>query len=318
MTDWHMRPVPLKFGVGDRALFEHLLPLQVHAVQLGEVSDPVVSPQPPADPLLSGSQGFYLRALPIAASLPRLTRCGEWIRYVPMEYGHCYIDLAGGLEAYRAKFSSKTRSTINRKVRKFQEQSGGQIRWQVYDRPEDMAQYHALARQVSSRTYQERLLDAGIPDGPAFLEEVVQQARDGRVRGYIMFDADKPVAYLHCPVKGDAYIYAYLGYDPDYMKLSVGTVLQWLALEDIFGRPAARYFDFTEGQSDHKRLFATHDSLCANVMFVRASLRNRLWLHAHAKAEDASAALGRLAEYWGIKSRLRKLLRFGLARPDPA
>ena len=39
--------------------------------------------------------------------------------------------------------------------------------------------------------------------------------------------------------------YAYLGYDPDYLHLSVGTVLQWLALDSLFAERRFRFFDFT-------------------------------------------------------------------------
>jgi hypothetical protein len=96
------------------------------------------------------------------------------------------------------------------------------------------------------------------------------------------------------------------------MNLSVGTVLQWLALEDIFARPTVRYFDFTEGTSEHKRLFSTHELRCANVMFVRPTRSNRSWLHLHAASQDGSAWLGRKAQEWGIKAKLTKLLRFGI------
>ncbi|QJQ07721.1 GNAT family N-acetyltransferase [Undibacterium piscinae] len=49
---------------------------------------------------------------------------------------------------------------------------------------------------------------------------------------------------MYCPIVDDALIYAYLGYDPDYLKLSVGTVLQWLALQDMFAETRFKIFDF--------------------------------------------------------------------------
>lgn len=311
MRDWHFRNVPLKFGVGDWTLALRTLPLQVCSMRLGELDQPVDSPAPPADPLLPDSRGYYLRALPVAQPLPRLCVVDGWLRYVTLQYTHCFIDLQLGLDAYRAKFSGKTRSTIARKIRKYQEHSGGQTRWQIYDQPQHMAEYHRLAREVSVRTYQERLLDAGLPADPEFVEQVTAAASKGQVRGYILFDAERPVAYLHCPIENGAYIYAYLGYDPDYMRLSVGTVLQWLALEDMFARRDARYFDFTEGQSDHKRLFASHEQLCANVMFLRPTLGNRLLVKLHIACENAASSVGRWAERMGIKARIKAVMRFG-------
>lgn len=310
-SDWQVRRVPLKFGIGDRILFAHHLRLQVSAVALGEGGDPVADPAAPQDELAANCVGFYLRALPVSAEVPRLSRASGWLRYVTGEYGRCYIDLSSGLEAYRGKFSSKTRSTINRKVRKFQEHCGGRLDWQVFRTVEEMAEFHRLARVVSSLTYQERLLEAGLPEAPEFIDEMNQLASQGMARGYILWHDRRPVAYLYCPVKGNAFLYAYLGYDPEYMKLSVGTVLQWLAFEDLFECPPVRYFDFDEGQSDHKRLFATHEQKCVNVMFVRDRWAHACWIRLHMRAQDGSAALGRLATSWGLKARLRRVLRFG-------
>ena len=314
MIDWQLREVPLKFGIGDRVIMAHSLPLQVFSVKLSDAEGPADTGQPPRDPLLPGSQGYYCRAQPVTDPLPRRSRIDDWIRYVTSQYVHYYIDMSCGLEAYRAKFSSKTRSTIGRKVRKFQDHCQGKLDWRVYDRVDQMHEYYRLARQVSTRTYQEKLLDAGMPAEPGYLAKLIEDASHQRVRGYLLFDGERPVAYLHCPIRDDSYVYAYLGYDPDYMRLSAGTVLQWLAFEDLFGRPAARFFDFTEGQSEHKRLFATHERRCANVMFVRATLQNRLWLGLHGMAQDASSGLGRVAARWGLKARVRRMLRFGLVR----
>ena len=74
-------------------------------------------------------------------------------------------------------------------------------------------------------------------------------------------------------------IYAFLGYDPNYMNFSVGTILQWLALEHLFEENSFRFFDFTEGQSAHKKLFATHNVQCANVFFLRDNMRNMFLSH---------------------------------------
>ena len=254
-----------------------------------------------------------IRALPVGAELPTLAVVDGFIRYVTLQYKHCYIDLSIGMEAYRNKFSAKTRSTITRKVRKFQEHCGGQLKWRGYRTPEAMREFHRLAREVSLKTYQERLLDAGIPEDPSFIEEMVSLAERDEVRAYILYDGERPVSYLYCPAQDEALIYAFLGYDPDYLKLSVGTVLQWLALEELFAERRFAFFDFTEGQSDHKRLFATNERQCANVYFLERSLPRMLLLRMHALSDHLASWLGRLAERWGVRARLRRILRFGMA-----
>lgn len=310
---WQLRTIPLKFRIGDWTVLSVPLRLYARSLRLADRAVAEANPRPPPDSPPSDASGYMVRALPVVSELPTLTVGEGFIRYVTLQYGHCFIDLSIGMEAYRQKFSAKTRSTIARKIRKFQEHCAGELKWSSYKTPEAMTEFHRLARQVSVRTYQERLLDAGIPDDPAFIDEMTRLAQRDEVRAYILFHGDAPVSYLYCPVQDGTLIYAYLGYDPEYMKLSVGTVLQWLALEQLFDEARFDFFDFTEGQSEHKRLFATHEVPCANIIFLQHSTWRAALVRAHAASDRLSAAAGRLAERWGVKSRLRRLLRFGLA-----
>lgn len=310
MSRWQFRTVPFKFQLSDLTLFSIGLPLQVRAERLSDRTAPVVAVTPPVDELQPGSQGFVVRGLPVAQSLPALDQRDGWLFYVPQEYRHCFIDLTIGYDSYLAKFSSKTRSTITRKVRKWAEHSGGTIDWRTYSKPEDIDAFFDLAVPLSKRTYQDRLLDAGLPDTPAFRDEGRKLAAQDQVRGYILFHKGQPVSYIYCPVEEGVLSYAYVGYHPDYMKLSVGTVLQWLAVEQLYGEDKFRIFDFTEGESDHKRLFATDERLCANVFMVRKSLRNQLLVRAHRTMDRFSGWLGDVVERAGLKARIKRLLRF--------
>lgn len=309
MSDWQLRDVPLKFQIGDWTAFTVALRLHARSVRLSDRLPADPDPQPPAEPALGDADGYLVRALPIAVELEQMASQGGFTRYVTLQYDHCYVDLSIGFDAYREKFSAKTRATINKKIRKYQEHCAGTLRWSTYKSPQEMGEFHQLARQVSARTYQERLLDAGIPADPAFLAEMTRLAGQDAVRGYLLFDGERPVSYLYCPVHERALIYAYLGYDPEYIKHSVGTVLQWLALEQLFAERRFDFFDFTEGQSDHKRLFATHQMRCANVMFVKNSMARRMLLRSHASFDRLSSAAGAIAQRLGVKSRLRRALR---------
>lgn len=310
MTRWQLRPVPFRFQLGDVTLWTHSLTLQVRAERLVDDTPAVDRPVAEAGALAPGSAGFLVRGMPIGSELAPVSVSGDCLCYVPQAYQHCYIDLRGSFEVYQKKFSSKTRSTINRKLKKFAEHSGGQLVWRTYRADDEMPAFFALAAPLSKMTYQERLLDAGLPDTPAFLARAQALAAADRVRAYILFDGDKPVSYLYCPVEEGVLSYAYVGYHPDYMQLSVGTVLQWLAVEQLFGEGKFRYFDFTEGQSDHKRLFATHQRLCGNVFLLRRTAAHRLLVRCHYAMNRFSAWLGALAERAGLKARLKRYLRF--------
>lgn len=310
MNRWQLRSVPFRFQLGDWTLFSVGLWLQVRPDSLSDQTPPLEAPTPPTEAPVVGSQGFLIRGLPISAAFPPVSRVGDYICYVPQQYQHCYIDLGLSFDNYQKKFSSKTRSTINRKIKKYAEHCGGSIPWKTYSQPGEMQEFFRLARSISKLTYQERLLDAGIPGSEDYIREAEMLAADQRIRAYILFDGERPVSYLYCPVQDGILNYAYLGYDPDYMQRSVGTVLQWLAVEQLFDEACFKYFDFTEGQSDHKRLFATHQRLCANIFMVRKSLRNTVIIYSHLLMNRFSMWLGQVLDRAGVKARIRRYLRF--------
>ncbi len=310
MRVWEYRLVPFKFQLSDWTVFSLMRPMQVRAVKLNDRTPPVERLAPPTDPLIADSQGFFIHALRIATNQPTVCTSGDYLCYTPLQYYHYFIDLGLSFEDYQKTFTSKTRSTINRKIRKYAEHCDGSIPWKIYKTPAEMRVFWKIAQEVSIKTYQENLLDAGIPHSEEFANEMEELAKKDHVRAYILFDGSRPVAYLYCPVYDDVLIYAYLGYDPAYMKMSVGTVLQWLAVEQIFAESCFKFFDFTEGQSDHKRLFSTNEALCANVIFLKKSLENRTLIYGHLLMGTISKVLGDLFARLGIKTRIKKFIRF--------
>ena len=308
---WQYYRAPFKFMLSDKTLFAPSVWLQVREIGLAEDAPPAPVPMPPDDPLLPNSEGFLIRSMRITGEQPRTRNAGRFLCYVAAQYPRYFVDLTQTFEDYQAKFSSKTRSTIRRKVKRFAEHCGGQIDMRVYRSPEEIEEFFKVARLVSASTYQERLLDAGLPDTEEFRERLTRMAGDGQVRGYILFCHGQPVSYLHCPVKDGVLVYQHLGYDARYSQWSVGTILQWSAFESIFAEQRFRLFDFTEGQSEHKRLFATGSVPCANVYFLRNTVMNRLMVHGQLAFSSLSVASGRLLERFGAKSRVKKLLRFG-------
>jgi len=302
--------VTLSFQLSDWTLAQMRLPVDTVRIGVFSPTLPQSDPAPPCSDTSPGSWGFMLRDMPIAHPLPRVQRKDGFLRCATNQYRHCYIDMRDGFDAYRQKFSSKTRSTIVRKVKRYTEHCGGTLHWACYSTAAEVEQFFPIALALSAKTYQERLLDAGLPADPSFKARVLEAAARGDVRAFLLFHCDQPVSYLFCPVEDEVVVYAYLGYDPAYKSFSVGTVLQWLALERLFGEDRFRYFDFTEGESDHKRLFATHEQLCANVLYLRDTLRARAVVYGHSLFTMTGESAGRLLDQWGLRAAVRRWLRF--------
>ncbi|HUL67451.1 MAG TPA: GNAT family N-acetyltransferase [Burkholderiaceae bacterium] len=312
MNGPQQRAIPIRFQLGDWTLFTVPLRLEEQAVQ--PIRDPRLNgvPECPGGPLPDGVEGYLFRSVPIESELPRITTMGDFLRYVPLQYRHGYIDLRTSFDTYQKRFSAKSRSTIARKLRRYADHCGGTILWRTFKTPGEMAEFVRLARRVSMRTYQEKLLSVGIPGSTEFLARAEALAANEQVRAYILFDGDRPVSYMYCPVEDSVVIYGYLGFDPDYFHWSVGTVLLRLAIEQLFEEHRFSHFDFTEGQSEQKRRFATHERRCANVFLVRRSARNTTLILGHAMMEKCSRWLGSTLDRIGAKRSVQRFLRAGI------
>jgi len=229
---WEETTYRLAYRLGELTLFSRTfsaLSLRDHFLTLAP--DPEVPP-PPLMRLDDGIQAIVTRSHPVSGPLPTLSRTKGAIRYVPSQYLRRYAELAGTFQDYLAKFSAKTRNTLRRKVKAFRSHGAGS-EMREYKRPDEMPEFYRLARTVSSRTYQERLLDAGLPADEEFQAALIADARQDAVRGYLLFLRNEPIAYLYCPVEDGVLVYSHLGYDPQHAGLSPGTVLQFLAQEAL-------------------------------------------------------------------------------------
>jgi CelD/BcsL family acetyltransferase involved in cellulose biosynthesis len=254
--------------------------------------------------------GVLERSRPIPAPLPRIIRRGDWIRYVPFQFERYYTDLTGSFEAYLGRFSSKTRSTLRRKARRLEE-AVGHLELRSFRTPEEMRAFHEAARVVSAQTYQERLIGSGLPSSPQFLEQMLRLAALDRARAYLLYAGDQAISYLYCPVEEEVLLYDHVGYDQRFGDHSPGTVLQMLVFERLFAEGRFLAFDFTEGESEHKRLFATGSILCADVHWLPRSAGGWLLVASHAASIVLSAAVVQTLNRLGLKSRVKRILRRG-------
>ena len=250
-----------------------------------------------------------MRSYALQQQLPRLQFFERAIRYVPSQYRRHYIKLHGSFEDYLKKFSAKSRSTLMRKVGKFSKAAANQMEVKEYKTPGEILQFYDAARAISVKTYQERLLDAGLPEGETFKNQLVRLAEQNSIRAYILFSGATPTAYMCCPASNNTLLYQYVGYDPQFQALSPGSVLQYLTLQKLFAEQQFELFDFTEGEGQHKAFFATDHALCADVYFFKRSLRNSFLVMLHAASDSFSSSIARVLDRLGLKARIKKLMR---------
>jgi CelD/BcsL family acetyltransferase involved in cellulose biosynthesis len=263
----------LPLRIGARTLWT----LRRRLVRRGLTLEEALAERLPALPPLGADEDGYLVSSLPAALAPRLAAQNKGLKpFVRQRYARSFTRLDLGFDRYLAGFSSKSRSTLKRKARKLADRSGGTLDLRCYRNAEEFERFYADARALSVRTYQEQLLDAGLPDGPEAYQEMLTLARRDQLRAWLLFVDGRPVSYLCAPAEGDTLIYAYLGYDPQFAEYSPGTVLQLEAMRQLMEQKRFRLFDFTEGQGQHKRLFATDGVACIDLLLMRPTVANLL------------------------------------------
>lgn len=283
------RVLPLRFQVGARTLAA--IPRRLERVALS-LDDVLADAIPALPPLAPDADGYLVTSLP-ARHETALRRAGM-IGAVRQRYSRHHVDLAGGETAWAAGLSAQTRSGLRRKAKKLAAVTGGALDIRAYRSAADLAAFLPPARRVSATTYQERLLGSGLPGDAAFVARMQVLAREDAVRAWLLFVGDAPVAYLYCAADGATLRYDHVGHDPAWAHLSPGIALMAHALRGLFGDRFAR-FDFTEGEGQHKRIFASGGTACVDLLLLRPTLANRVALAALSAFDRTTAAAKRAA-----------------------
>lgn len=300
------RPTPLNFRIGARTLMAVQrdmvrVPLSLDEAREGRL--PVLPPLP------RDAHGYVVTSLPEDRLEAMVYASGKMIGFVRQKYTRYYADLTGGFDAYMAGLSGNARQGAKRKAKKIAQVSGGDLDIRSYRTPAELEAFHDIARRIALRTYQEKLMGEGLPASPEFIQGMLTAAAADDVRAWLLFIAGEPAAYLYCPAHGETLVYEYVGHDPAFNDLSPGAVLQIEAFRDLFDEGKFARFDFTEGDGQHKRQYATGGVPCVDLLLLRPSLTNRVTTAALGGFNKTVAGGKALVDAVGLEKLSKKLRR---------
>jgi CelD/BcsL family acetyltransferase involved in cellulose biosynthesis len=261
-----------------------------------------------------GFDTLYIEEIPIDSFFWKYLQTSRLIRdsllvYQP-EAGspHPVLRIDGTFTQYMGKFSSKHRNTLQRKVKKLREISGGDMRLTRYDSPGEVAAFLDVAVEISRKTYQWQLHQRGLSAVDLLRRRLEFAAENGWLRCYLLFSGERPITFIVGYQYEGTYLLDEIGHDPEWSKYSAGAVIQLLCVEDLFNHNRARIFDLQDYARYKEEL--SNDSYLQGRVFLFRRTAYALFLRAGhrmftALTLSASAALGRL----GLKSKVRKMIR---------
>jgi hypothetical protein len=302
----------LRFVFGGRTLRTARLPgriLRTHATRLA----PQAAETPPdASWFDGGLRAVQIPACPVASRLPARAKVGGLLRYVPMQGVLRFVRLGPSLDDYYSRLTPKGRHELKRKTKRFREEAGPDAGISVHRTPDEATAFHRAARELSARTYQERRLDAGLPAGDAYLEELRTAAAADRFRGFLLARGGRTLAYGACRAfEDDVLWYEHTGYDVEARALNPGIALLHGMIDALVAEGRFKILDYGFGEAQYKRETATDHLDVARLWWLRPTLGNRALVLAHAALDGASDAATRTVARLGLKERLVRRMKRG-------
>ncbi|MDB5674500.1 MAG: family N-acetyltransferase [Sphingomonas bacterium] len=250
---------------------------------------------PALPPLPRDAQGYLVTSLPEDRSA---ALAGAMIPYVRQRYVRHWVDLTAGFAPYWQAIPADTRTSVTRQTAKIACVSGGALDVRRCHNPDDLTRFHDVARRISLRTYQERM-GRGMPDDATFLRGMYADAAAGVARGWLLYIAGEPAAYLYATIDAGTVIHRHAACDPAFADLAPGAVLQLEALRDLFAERAPKRFDFANAVG--MSALASAGVPCVDLLLLRPSLANRAATVAQGTLDRAAALSRRSVERLGLE-----------------
>lgn len=254
-------------------------------------------------------RALFLKSAPERLALDSANIVKSMLVYRFYHYDRSWVATEGSFESYLGSFSKTSRKGVMRRTKKLTDLSGGRLDIRRYDRPDLMEAFYADARAVSAKTFQERLMDDGLPANEPFFETMMRMALNSQCYGTILYLEDLPISYLYCERRSPGWMAAYGGFDPAHACLSPGTVHLLSVLEESFNDQDTAFFDFGPGQSDYKQFFSTHDVPCSDILVLDKTWKNRLVIETHRALGSLTERSISLAGSLRLKEWLRQKIR---------
>ncbi len=227
-------------------------------------------------------------------------------RPVPAQTRH-RIQMPDSFDEYMAKFTSRTRNTLRRKVKKF-----GECRLERISELEQLPDFLSAAHEISKNSWQSDLLGLRIHDDERELDCFTKLVGLQALRAYLLWHEDTPVSFCIGTQFNGVFDYEEVAYDRRYSKSSPGQVLVLKMIEDLFALNTPRVFDFGGGDAEYKRQFSNSQSESANAWLLRPGVRSTAIRSYFDGRRFLSQSSRSVLKRVGLMDRLRQLTRRGI------
>lgn len=184
------------------------------------------------------------------------------------------VHLPETFDQYFSRFGSKHRKNLKHSMKILQEL--GELRLKRISSPEDVPEFLRVGSEVAGASWQAKKASYLIKDTPDWSTHLRDLGTRGLLRSYLLWCGSRACAYVLGYQGGGYYHYSFAGYDQSMARVSLGTVMLLLIIEDLILYDNPGKLHFGEGEDEYKRRFGSEGMEVANVMLLRQSMKGRL------------------------------------------
>lgn len=307
---WTIKPHILPLRLGEVTLWTVAMPAAILETQIEAIDvDPDVLLGRVAADWPDAPAAIVMPSYPVDPEVrPSVSRRGGRLTYCSAAQPHMLVDLpADG--SWRAALPRTRRKELDRKRRRFAEQFG-QPTLSVHSGRDGVLGFLRDNAPLTSRTWQARVMRAGIGQVPGELESILTRADNGEAFIFGLHGESRPqaLAFGYCERLGDRAAYRHTGYDPEVRQGSPGIILLDLMLDALSER-GIRLLDFGRGGAQYKADVATRAIPSARIWAYPDDWRGAILMHGWRTNEWASERIGQMLDRAGLKERVRRALR---------
>jgi len=210
------------------------------------------------------------------------------------------------------KMNKKHRYWAKRTMRMLERDFPGAVHYASYSAPSEMKQLLDDAIKVARKTYQWSL-GVGFRDDDEHRKRLQLESEKGRIRGFVLYLKEEPVAFWICTVYNDTVHLDSTGYDPNFRKYEVGTAL-FLRMIDEMCQQKIKSLDFGLGSAFYKERFGDSQFDETTISVFAFSLRGIFLSLLRATTQAPAEILRNLLSRLGLEQRLKTLWRRRLAQ----
>lgn len=163
----------------------------------------------------------------------------------------------------------KTRGKIRRKLRSLHKKFPEQVKFVTITKPDQVVNFLNNLDELYPKTWQAKTFGVHSRNTLQETEYYKYLTEKNWLRSYLLSIDNKPVAFLIGFQYAGTFHHSECGYDPEFSSAGVGSVLNYLMLENLYDTNKPSELDFGFGENEYKRIIGNFEcdafSTCLTV-----------------------------------------------------